>query len=317
MNTTARRLFNIVLVSKELVAKSVLFATEMPHCFHRSLNTRPQQQNSRCIHEISCALIEALRRLRCLEPPSEASGPLALLYVFLIESLGLPILLHPLLDDSVLDSQVVNRFLVLSHVLHGRYHSSRELVVLTSRFLPLGSRLKIPQNVSERRLNVLHAIERDGNRSAILINVSDHSRLLLESGRRAQEALTGELLGVSISGGFLVCRLLSGGVVFGDFLFSAALLVRFEVRFLAGVVAVEGRFAVVAGLEGLGGGGEGVAVGACVGSHGDAGEKRREVDWSLGFGEGDIWCVVEKKFWSCLWNEFDLTLVLAGGVSIE
>ena len=42
------------------------------------------------------------------------------------------------------------------------------------------------------------------------------------------------------------------------------------VRFLAGAVAVCNGFAVVAGLERLGGGVDGVAVGASVGSHIDA-----------------------------------------------
>jgi hypothetical protein len=67
-------------------------------------------------------------------------------------------------------------------------------------------------------------------------------------------------------------------VVIGHFLLAASLLVRFEVRLLAGAVAVCNSFAVVAGLEWLGGGGVGfIAVGACVGSHGDSGETEREI----------------------------------------
>jgi hypothetical protein len=89
-------------------------------------------------------------------------------------------------------------------------------------------------------------------------------------GWQAHEEICSELFSEGVFGGLLDCHLVFGGVVFGDLLLAAGLFVRFEVRFLAGAVAVCNGFAVVAGLERLGRGVDGVAVGASVGSHNDA-----------------------------------------------
>jgi hypothetical protein len=119
------------------------------------------------------------------------------------------------------------------------------------------------------------AIESAGDRGAVIVNITHDSRLLVGFGWHAHEVLCGELLSVSVFRGFLLGHLISGGVVLGDLLLSAGLLVRFEVRLLAFAVAVGDGFAVVAGLEGFVGGVGFVAVGACVGSHIDAMETRR------------------------------------------
>ena len=126
------------------------------------------------------------------------------------------------------------------------------------------------------------AIESARDGGAVVINVTHDSWLLVGFGWHAYEVLCGELLGVGVFGDFVLGLLVSGGVILGDLLLSAGLLVRFKMRLLAFAVAVGDGFAVVAGLEGLVGGVGFVAVGTRVGSHDDAAERRREVIVSVG-----------------------------------
>lgn len=201
--------------------------------------------------------------------------------------------LVPLLRDSSLDLEVVGGLLALGHMLHSRNHGRRELEVLGHSSFPLGTGHETPHDIGVSSLVVLPTIESARDRSATFFNPAHDSRLLLGAGWRAHIELRGELVGVGVFGGLLVCNLVSGGVVFGDLLLTAIFLVRLEVRLLPFATAVGGGFAVVAGLEGFGGGGGWlVAVGTSVGSHDDAVERMRDVLVSVGSVSGNNNCVV-------------------------
>lgn len=130
---------------------------------------------------------------------------------------------------------------------------------------------------------LLTVVESASHRGAELVDITNESRSLVSFGWCARQELHGELLGVGVFGGLFGCSFVSGGVVFGDLLLSAGLLVRFEVGLLAFAVAVGDGFAVVTGFERLGGGFDFVAVGACVGSH-DGAEEREEESFDVGVG---------------------------------
>lgn len=216
----------------------------------------------------------------------------------------------PLLEDGGLDPGVVGGLLALGHVLHSRHHGRRELAVLGDCLLSLGSGREASQDVGVSSLGMLLAIRSAGDRSAVAFNPAHDSRLLLGVGWRAHDELRGELVGVGVFGGLFVCRFISGGVVFGDLLLAADLLVRFEVRLLAFAVAVGDGFAVVAGLEGFGGGAGFVAKGACAGRHDDVVERKMEDDVSVALVEV-ISAVLRVWIGRCLCKDFDLTSALA------
>ena len=140
---------------------------------------------------------------------------------------------------------------------------------------------------------MLLVVESAHHRSAVFFDMTQDSRMLFGLTGIALQEFRSELPGVVVSGGLLDCDLVLAGVVFGAFLLAAGLLVRFEVGLLAGTVTVGNDFAFVTGLEGFGGGGGFVAVGARVGSHDDAGERKGGVVVSFDMIRGVIYCVVK------------------------